>query len=59
MILFSKAQGILEGVEAFHTQGNFEFFLKNFLTNFFRDFGTFGTYKKRMPILKKGGDNSW
>nr|DAY49842.1 MAG TPA: hypothetical protein [Caudoviricetes sp.] len=26
MILFSKAQGILEGEEPFHTQGNFEFF---------------------------------
>ena len=59
MILFSKAQGILEGVGPFHTQGIFEFFLKNFLTNFFLNFGTFGTYKKRVPICKKGSDNSW
>lgn len=52
-VLFSKLQGILEGVGPFHTQGNFEFFLKIFLTNFFWISALSAPIKKECRFLKK------
>ena len=49
----SEDRGILEGVEPFHAQGNFHFFLKKFLKKFFRISALSAPIKKRMPILKK------